>query len=347
MTTRFTLSGFETPAQAGFAQVLRRDLIGADPDALRERLPWKGADLQTIAHRAMFRQRPIPGTARAMEFPLSDGSGDRMTGTLHDPGQGGPLMVLMHGVAGCEDSVYMWDTAHYLASLGHRVLRLNMRGAGSSISSCSVTYQCDGVAEIIDILDLLEPELAGEGAFMVGFSMGGVILLNTLARLGADHRIIGALTVSAPLDLPDCSARIHQPRNVIYQKALLRDLMRMEQQFTGPPFADRGAPLPRPRSLRDYDHQFTALRHGYDSAEAYYHHASPKLRLADISLPVMLLHAGNDPWIPDDGYRQLSDSGFDHLRVLLTPRGGHVGFHFHGYSEPFFAVLLGRLLDAM
>ena len=134
----------------------------------RERAPWLGGDLQTVAHRITYRDRPIPGIETPMQFPLRDGSGDIMTGTLHDPGKGGPLVILLHGVAGCEDSIYIKESARHLVEQGRRVLRLNHRGAGSSLASCSVTYQCAGTAEIIDVLDTLSDGLTGQGIFLCG-----------------------------------------------------------------------------------------------------------------------------------------------------------------------------------
>ena len=92
----------------------------AEIDGLRERAPWLGGDLQTVAHRIIYRDLPIPGIETPMHFPLRDGSGDIMTGTLHDPGKGGPLVILLHGVAGCEDSVYIKATARQLAEQGRR-----------------------------------------------------------------------------------------------------------------------------------------------------------------------------------------------------------------------------------
>ncbi len=311
----------------------------------RERAPWLGGDLQTVAHRITYRDRVIPGIEKPMQFPLRDGSGDIMTGTLHDPGKGGPLVILLHGVAGCEDSVYIKESARHLAEHGRRVLRLNHRGAGSSLASCSVTYQCAGTAEIIDILDTLPDGLSDRGIFMCGFSMGGTILLNTLADLGHDPRIRGAMTVSAPLDLIASSSRMNRRRNLIYQKALLGTLMGLERKLRASGRLLDENLLPRPRSLLEYDELFTAPRHGFANAPDYYRRASPFPRLRQIKVPVVMLHAENDPWITSDPYHRINESGRSNFRVFLTPYGGHVGFHFRGRPRPFFLDVLTHTLD--
>jgi predicted alpha/beta-fold hydrolase len=310
----------------------------------RERAPWLGGDLQTVAHRITYRDLPIPGIETPMQFPLRDGSGDIMTGTLHDPGKGGPLVILLHGVAGCEDSIYIKESARHLVEQGRRVLRLNHRGAGSSLASCSVTYQCAGTAEIIDVLDTLPDGLTGQGIFLCGFSMGGTILLNMLADLDHDPRIRGAMTVSAPLDLIASSSRMNRRRNLIYQKALLGTLMGLERKLRGSGRLLDENSLPRPRSLLEYDELFTAPRHGFGNAADYYRRASPFPRLRQIKVPVVMLHAENDPWITSDPYHRINESGRSNFRVFLTPYGGHVGFHFRGRPRPFFLDVLTHTL---
>ena len=43
----------------------------------RERAPWLGGDLQTVAHHLVYCDRPIPAHETPMQFPLRDGSGER------------------------------------------------------------------------------------------------------------------------------------------------------------------------------------------------------------------------------------------------------------------------------
>ncbi|UWQ89701.1 alpha/beta fold hydrolase [Rhodobacteraceae bacterium M382] len=314
---------------------------------LRQKRPWIGGDLQTLAHRIVFRRHPIPGPSRSLKFPMMDGTGDVMTGTLHDPGQGKPLVVLMHGVTGCEDSVYLWDTALHLVRQGWTVLRLNHRGAGSSLAWCSRTYHCMGTADVAAVLNLLPGKLVDQGVFLVGFSMGGTILLNLLASQIRLPGILGAMTISAPLDLVASADRLHHPRNFIYQKSLLHSLMRMEVAMRKNGTLSPDTPLPRPNSLRGYDDEITAPRHGFSDGMDYYRQSSPVQRLMDISTPVTMLHAKDDPWIPADDYHRLLSRGGGPLQVVLTPRGGHVGFHFQGQSRPLFTTILAqRLKDA-
>jgi predicted alpha/beta-fold hydrolase len=69
-----------------------------------------------------------------LEVALEDGSGDRLVAALHLPEETGerPLVLLIHGISGCETSCYILLAATYFLARGYPVLRINLRGAGPS-----------------------------------------------------------------------------------------------------------------------------------------------------------------------------------------------------------------------
>ena len=107
-----------------------------------------------------------------------------------------------------------------------------------------------------------------------------------------------------PIDLAACSASIERPRNRIYQRWLLRRLVR---QTLADPYGV--SPLEQaqlqgavaPRTIRAFDSAVTAPRWGFADVEAYYREASPLQHLvaAPDRLPrTLLLQALDDPWVP-------------------------------------------------
>ena len=175
-----------------------------------------------------------------------------------------------------------------------------------------------------------------------GFSLGGTMLLNAcLESTGVLDRLFCA---SSPLDLAICSASIERPRNRIYQRWLLQRLVR--QTLADPWGAserEQQLLMQQPLSIRAFDAAVTAPRWGYASVEDYYALASPMPRLLDASRqlpPTLILQAFDDPWVPASTAIQLShelsNQGSDDcvlpFKVLITPRGGHNGFHGTGES---------------
>jgi len=183
----------------------------------------------------------------------------------------------------------------------------------------------------------------------VGFSLGGNILLNLLAGLKPGHRIFGAATVSAPIEPLEACRRLMQPRNALYHRWLLK---RMKQdvlalaELTSRERRD----ITNARSVYEFDDRWVAPRNGFRDAEDYYDRTAGACRIASISVPTLLLHAQNDPWIPVEPYLDLASSTASSVQVLVALSGGHVGFHERGHAETWhdrmIDVFLGGLLTA-
>lgn len=301
--------------------------------SFRARWPWRGADLQTLRNttlRWLGRQPPDLSAypAERREFPMEDGTGDRLVGTLNRPlrraGRG--LVVLIHGIGGSENGVYMRQTAASLLYHGYPVLRLNLRGAGPSRPLCRGQYHAGRTADLRAVVAQLSAA-AEEGPALVGFSLGGNLMLKYLGEDGGTVPVRAAAAVSAPIDLASTSQRMLAPRNRLYHRAVLGW---MKEEATAPAAAlteqERRA-IERARTIYDFDDGFVARRHGYASADEYYARNSARRYLSSIRVPTLLVHAADDPWIPAEPYREFDWASNPFLHLLLTDTGGHLGFH--------------------
>src|SRR5262245_2562343 len=156
-----------------------RDQTEIDFLEFRPRLPWIGPDLQTIRN---FVARPAvdlrPWPAQRLWF---EAGRDRMTGLLHRSGRSDrPLVILLHGLTGCERSSYVRCSTLQLLHLGYPVLRLNLRGAGPSRPHCREGYHAGRSEDLHNVLVGLPSEFRNAGIAIVGYSLGGNILLKFL-----------------------------------------------------------------------------------------------------------------------------------------------------------------------
>ncbi len=319
--------------------------------AFRPRFPWLTGDLQTVRNMIV---RPRPNFADApadrLAFAMDDGTGDVLLGDLHVPVGAAcspaarPLAVLVHGLTGCGESFYVLATARALLDRGFPVLRLNLRGAGPNAGACREQYHAGRTGDIVKVLAALDPALTRNGTVAVGYSLGGNVVLKLLAEAGAGAPIRRAAVVSPPVDLAAAAHRMLRPRNRLYHRYLLarmKDEARATRGGLGAPLA---AAVEAALTIVEYDDSVVAPRCGFASAADYYARCSSAPLLGAIRTPSLVVHARDDPWISAGALEAHASGGNPHLRIVLTARGGHVGFHGAGTETPWSDSLIADFL---
>ena len=300
------------------------------------RAPWLGPDLQTLRNvlRGPVLSVGAEPSAVRLDLPLSDGSGDRLSARYFPattPRDGAPLVVLVHGLGGTEDSAYISVTTAHVLSLGASVVQLNLRGAGPSRPLCKSQYHAGRSEDFRDALAGLPEALTRDGVVAIGFSLGGNMLLKYAAEYG---ELRGAVSVSAPIDLAAASRRFLDARNRIYHLHLLNG-MKAEALAEGALVSDEErALIPTLSTILEFDEKIVAPRNGFSGADDYYARNQARQFLEAIELPTLVIHAMDDPWIPASAYTTYSWSKNPNLVPLLPPSGGHVGFHARGSRIP-------------
>jgi predicted alpha/beta-fold hydrolase len=307
--------------------------------SFRARSPWIGGDLQTL--RNFLTGKPADLSAwpgRPLTLGMKDGSGDALAAKLHgEPGPDRPLLVLIHGLTGCEDSKHVRTAAAHALSQGYAVLRLNLRGAAPGRKLARAHYHAGRSGDLADALRALSEQVPSAfegGLFLTGYSLGGNLLLKFLAEEGQDLPVTAAASVSAPVDLKAAQERIMAPRNRLYHNYLLRRMKAEALATPGgleEPYASR---VPGLTTLFDYDDAIVGPRNGFAGADDYYRRCSAKAFLPAIDQPVLVVHAEDDPWIPADSYRLPVWEEKPNLRLLMPSGGGHVGFHAADHPVP-------------
>ena len=291
--------------------------------------------MQTLANA--FRRNPrdrLSGERRL--FPLNDGTGDTLLGMLETPTEstGKPLVIVIHGLAGAEDSIYVLSVTSPLLREGYRVLRLNLRGAGASRATCSDQYCAASSRDLKSVLDQLPDDLKCHGVVAVAYSLGGAMLLKYLGEEGSRTPLLAAATVCAPIDLARSGKNMLRLRNYFYHHSVL-SLMKRNAKAEGSALSrTHRAALLRSRNIWEYDDTFVAPQHGFAGAEDYYTNVQPLRFLGEIRIPTLVLAACDDPWVPVEMYREYDFAGNDALIPVITKTGGHVGYHAAGSKRP-------------
>jgi len=327
----------------------------AAPPTFMARSPWWGGDLQTIRNVVV---RPRIDLARwsAREFSVDapDGGGDQFLGVWHEPSPGFGnqsrrqcIVILVHGLTGCADSAYMLRTTHAVLSAGHSVLRMNLRGAGASRSTCRGQYNAgvsDDLAAVIAAVRAM-PGAETTSLVAVAYSLGANVMLKYLGEQGAQSRLDAAIAISPPADLRRTSRFFGRPRNWLYQSWLL-DRMKTECVAQIASVTDHERAVIRSvRSVWEFDDRFLAPHCDYSGAADYYARCSSGPLLGAIKTPTTIIHSDNDPWIPADVFEGTDAKANPDVTLMITRGGGHVGFHGRGDALPWHDQYVLRLLD--
>ena len=298
-------------------------------DSFRQRPPWWGGDLQTLRNSLLGSPRSLPG--ERLLLAMRDGSGDRLW-ALYNKGrdEAKPLVILIHGLAGCEDSSYIITATRYFQEQGYPTLRLNLRGAGPSRPTCTLQSHAGRSRDLHDaVLALMDmaPATIAQGFVLIGFCLAGNMSLKFAAEYGAVLPIRALVTVSSPIDLAVTSANMLRGRNALYNRKLLADFCRECLAPGAVVSAAERAAILAARNFVDLDDNFIAPRNGYRDAYDYWENCQAITHLAKIMIPTLLIHAHDDPIVPISPYFSYPWQNNSWLNTALPRHGGHVGFH--------------------
>ena len=265
--------------------------------------------------------------SRGVVIPLPDGDRLRIEdSTPANWSPGCPAAVLVHGLAGSARSPYMARVASRLVSQGIRVVRMNLRGAGEGFGLARQTYHAGKTRDVRAVAEWLAAEAPGSPIALLGFSLGGNLVLK-LAAEASDEPLEGldcVISANAPLDLMACSRFMRAPWRRIYDQNFAR-MLRTEVQRLHAVFPELGAAdMKGVDSVYEFDDRYTAPRHGFAGADDYYARSSAGPMLSKIRIAGLIVHAEDDPFIPIESYRELAIPAA--LALEMNPYGGHLGY---------------------
>jgi predicted alpha/beta-fold hydrolase len=238
------------------------------------------------------------------------------------------LAVLCHGLEGSADRAYMMGMAQAFNASGIDAVAYNYRGCSGETNLQKKFYTAGATDDLQDVLDAINKQCRYQDIYLVGFSLGGNLVLKYGGEKGEDIDPIikGIVAISAPCDLRSSSLEMLKFKNCVYSLRFLKMLLAKVREKSNQYPELKGIDLKSIRTLKQFDDQLTAPLAGYKDAEDYWYKASCIRELSQITIPTLIVNAADDPILGPECYPYQEACAHDFIFLEIPERGGHVGF---------------------
>lgn len=281
----------------------------------------RNAHTQTLWPYLFQKKLGLPIAHERLELPDGD-----FIDLCHIPQQSNTIIIILHGLEGSIESHYARGIIRALHKRGWQVVFMHFRGCSGEHNRLERSYHSGDTGDIKYVVDTLRHRHPEMNLFAVGYSLGGNVLLKYLGET-ADRRLLkGAVAVSVPFELARGAQRLATGLSRLYQRHLLKRLQtKIISKFNGtrsPIALDKVHELD---TFVRFDDAVTAPLHGFKDANDYYFRCSSRRFLRNITVPTLIIHARDDPFLTPDAIPDAQElSG--KIRFELLKHGGHVGF---------------------
>ncbi|KAF4092097.1 hypothetical protein AMELA_G00016950 [Ameiurus melas] len=312
--------------------------------------PWCwGGRVQTLV-RVFIKSCPAV-TYRNEIIRTGDGGqlsldwADNLDSAKYPQSSSRPTVLILPGLTGNSKQTYVLHMVQQAVRHGYRCVVMNNRGFGGEELLTPLTFCAANTQDVetaVNHVKELYPQAPLLGA---GVSLGGMLLLNYLARKGRDSKMISGLALSVSWNSFESSKSLEQPINkLLFNRHLTSNLRHTVNRHRKilEKVIDIDHVL-KARTIREFDERFTSVMFGYKSCIDYYQDASPYNKLPQMAVPVLCLNAADDPFSPKHAFPEALAQRSPNVALLVTSHGGHIGFleglfpHGEGYMDRVFS----------
>ncbi|MFL5319897.1 MAG: YheT family hydrolase [Myxococcaceae bacterium] len=283
-----------------------------------------GPHAQTIL--ASLIRRPNVGRLRRERWDTPDG--DFVDLDFVQGPSDAPWLIVLHGLEGSARSGYVVELLRGAKERGWNAAALNFRSCSGEPNRKIHSYSSGDTVDAKFVIRKLRERAPKSKLFAAGFSLGGNVLLKTLAELGVTRDVDAAAAIGVPFDLDSCAVQIDSAGRMtwlyrsVFVSALKRKALIKAKRFPGQ--LDVRA-IKTAKGIRAFDDVVTAKLYGYRDAGEYYRAAASNAVLPQIRVPTLLIYAKDDPIAPPPEFsREAMENPA--LHFLQSEQGGHVGF---------------------
>lgn len=293
--------------------------------------PWfaRNPHLQTLWGKFVRPDGPFEATRETWQTPDGD---DVIVLRSAAARSDAPRFVLFHGLEGTERSHYVASLFRAVTARGWAAEMMMWRSCGGTNNRAARFYHSGETDDAVWFLRRLAEQYPDAPLVACGVSLGGNVLTKLVgdASLALPANLRAAVGVSVPFDLERGSRHISNGISRLYERWFLRSLRvkalekaaRYPNQFPEPRI------IAGIRTLWEFDDLITGPLHGFTGASDYYTKSSAMHFVQHARVPLLLLSAVDDPFLPGEVLQdvQRRADGNSLVHTEFVPHGGHAGF---------------------
>lgn len=289
-----------------------------------------GPHVQTIWGRLTRPRRLVRLRREIVQTP----DGDELVLDHLDAEKPGAHFVLMHGLEGSSNSVYMQGILDAIRRRGQSATAINFRSCARHPERISTMlpnkrprfYHSGETSDF----DFVVRHLPQRPLLAFGASLGGNALLKWLGENPAQDLVTAAATISVPYDLAAGALHLQTRLGRFYVrrfvKTLAEKVKRVVEEFPETARVVDVEGAINAATFREFDDAATAPLHGFRDAEDYWARASSIFYIDRITTPTLCVSAADDPFLPPDVLDRVRKAASPSVEFRITETGGHVGF---------------------
>lgn len=295
------------------------------------RAPWfaRNPHLQTLWGKFIRPQPPMEATRERWQTPDGDEVVVLRAGSTRIDA---PRFVLFHGLEGTERSHYVTSLFRSAVSRGWAAEMMLWRSCGGTNNRAARFYHSGETEDAVWFLNRLSERYPEAPLVACGVSLGGNVLTKLVGdvALPLPANLRAAVGVSVPFDLERGSRHINIGVSRMYEQWFLRTLRvkALEKATRYPDLFPAAHVIAGIRTLWEFDDLITGPLHGFAGATDYYTKSSAMHFVQSARVPLLLLSALDDPFLPGDVLQdvQRRAAGNPLVQTEFVAHGGHVGF---------------------
>jgi uncharacterized protein len=236
------------------------------------------------------------------------------------------LVILSHGLEGSSDARYIRGMAAKLNAAEWDVLVWDFRGCSQEMNRLARFYHSGETGDLGAVINFAAT--SHSRIALVGFSLGGNLILKYLGESNPHPAIVGGAAISAPLDLAATARALdrHWSR-WIYRDSFIKSLIaKVNAKAVRFPDVFDVSGIRKIRTFEQFDDRYTAPIHGFGDAEDYWEKSSARQYLRRINVPTLILNACDDPLLTPESFPVTEAEGNPCLFLEMPKWGGHLGF---------------------